>query len=197
MIPMELPYTPLQDGDVRLEPLAESHREPLRAACEADRDLWPRLYSFSMIDQAFDESWDRMMRDTALGVWQPYAVLFRAEVVGMSSYLAIEHPHESLEIGGTYYRPEARAGEVNPTAKRLLLSRAFAGGANRVQFRVDATNARSRAAVTKLGAAFEGILRHDKIVWTGRRRDTAVFSILADEWPAVRDRLDARLATLR
>jgi RimJ/RimL family protein N-acetyltransferase len=61
-------------------------------------------------------------------------------------------------------------------------------------FRVDAINARSRAAVLKLGAIQEGLLRQDRVTWTGRIRDTVVFSILADEWPAVRDRLDARLA---
>jgi RimJ/RimL family protein N-acetyltransferase len=63
-----------------------------------------------------------------------------------------------------------------------------------VQYKVDAINARSRAAVLKLGAIQEGILRQDRVTWTGRVRDTVVFSILADEWPAVRDRLDARLA---
>jgi RimJ/RimL family protein N-acetyltransferase len=194
---MDLPFTPLQDGDVRLEPLAEIHREALRAACAADPDLWASLYSYSMVGEAFDESWERLMRDAASGTWQPYAVLWREEVVGISCYIAIDHGHESLEIGGTYYRPEARAGGVNPAAKRLLLARAFDGGADRVQFRVDATNARSRAAVTKLGATLEGVLRHDKIVWTGRRRDTAVFSILADEWRAVSAGLDARLAGLR
>ena len=79
-------------------------------------------------------------------------------------------------------------------AKRLLLGHAFDSGAHRVQFRVDAINARSRAAVLKLGAVQEGIQRHDKVTWTGRIRDTVHFSILAEEWPAVRERLDARIA---
>jgi RimJ/RimL family protein N-acetyltransferase len=71
---------------------------------------------------------------------------------------------------------------------------AFERGARRVQFRVDAINARSRAAVLKLGAVQEGIMRQDMKTWTGRIRDTVVFSVVADEWPAVRERLDARLA---
>ena len=100
-----------------------------------------------------------------------------------------------MEIGATYYGPELRGGAVNPAAKRLLLANAFASGARRVQFKVDAINARSRAAVLKLGAVQEGILRQDRVTWTGRIRDSVVFSILADEWPAVRERLDARLAT--
>lgn len=58
---MDLPFTPLRDGDVRLEPLAEIHREPLRAACAADPDLWASLYSYSMVGEAFDESWARLM----------------------------------------------------------------------------------------------------------------------------------------
>jgi len=76
------------------------------------------------------------------------------------------------------------------------MAHAFERGARRVQYKVDAINARSRAAVLKLGAIEEGILRQDRITWTGRIRSTVVFSILADEWPVVRDRLDARLAGL-
>ena len=99
-----------------------------------------------------------------------------------------------MEIGGTYYHPDHRGGAVNPAAKRLMLDHAFAAGARRVQLNVDAINHRSRAAVLKLGAVQEGILRQNRVVWTGRIRDTVVFSILAAEWPAVRAGLDARLA---
>lgn len=83
---------------------------------------------------------------------------------------------------------------MNPAAKRLLLAHAFEAGARRVQFKVDAINARSRAAVLKLGAMQEGILRQDRVCWTGRIRDTVYFSVLADEWPGVRSTLDARLS---
>ena len=83
---------------------------------------------------------------------------------------------------------------MNPECKRLLLAHAFEAGAMRVWFKIDAINARSRAAVLKLGATQEGILRRDCITWTGRVRDTVFFSILDDEWPAARERLDARLA---
>jgi len=101
-----------------------------------------------------------------------------------------------VEIGGTYYHPDHRGGPVNPSAKRLLLGHAFTSGAQRVQFKVDALNLRSRAAVTKLGAKQDGVLRSDRLTWTGRRRDTVIFSILPQEWPAIRDQLDARLAKL-
>jgi RimJ/RimL family protein N-acetyltransferase len=82
---------------------------------------------------------------------------------------------------------------VNPTAKLLLMSRAFDGGAVRVQLKVDALNKRSRAAVLKLGAQQEGILRQDRLTWTGRVRDTVVFSVLTNEWPGVKAGLEARL----
>jgi RimJ/RimL family protein N-acetyltransferase len=77
-----------------------------------------------------------------------------------------------------------------------MMAHAFGCGARRVVYRVDAINARSRAAVLKLGAVEEALLRQDRVTWTGRIRDTVIFSIRADEWPAVRDRLDRRLAAL-
>ena len=81
-----------------------------------------------------------------------------------------------------------------PACKRLMMAHAFQAGARRVVYRVDALNKRSRAAVLKLGAVEEALLRQDRLTWTSRIRDTVIFSILADEWPGVRDRLDARLA---
>lgn len=192
---MQLEYRALENAFVRLEPLAEHHREGLRAACEADPAIWRELYPFSMLGPAFDERWARFMDDRAAGTWLPYAVMSDGVCGGMSSFIRPDAGHQSVEIGGTYYRPDLRGGAVNPAAKRLLMEHAFQCGAHRVQYRVDAINLRSRAAVKKLGASEEGVLRGDMLTWTGRRRDTAVYSVLADEWPAVRDRLDARLAT--
>jgi RimJ/RimL family protein N-acetyltransferase len=141
----------------------------------------------------FDAAWARMYAEpgpTSAG----YAVMVARRCVGMSSYLGVDLENRTLEIGATYYHPDLRGGPVNPAAKRLLMAHAFEAGVRRVQFKVDAINARSRAAVLKLGAVQEGILRQDRVTWTGRIRDTVVFSVLAHEWPAVRDRLDARLA---
>ena len=125
-----------------------------------------------------------------------FAVVVEGRCMGVSSYLTIDPANASLEIGGTYYAPDIRGGPVNPAAKRLLMGHAFESGARRVQYKVDAINARSRAAVLKLGATQEGILRQDRVTWTGRIRDTVIFSVLDAEWPAVRDGLDARLAAL-
>lgn len=106
----------------------------------------------------------------------------------------IRPEHRRCEIGSTFYRPEARGGPVNPACKRLLLGHAFDGGAVRVEIITDAINPGAQAAIRKLGARDEGVLRKHKITFMGRIRDTAQFSVLDDDWPEVRARLDARLA---
>lgn len=189
---MEIAPTVLEDRFVRLEPLGEAHREDLRAACAADPAVWRDLYSYSLDAEHFDANWARFYAAPGRDRMN-FAVVVDGRCRGVSSYLAIERDNRVLEIGGTYYDPAVRGGATNPAAKRLLLGHAFASGVRRVHFRVDETNARSRAAVLKLGAKQEGILRQDRIVWTGRVRSTVVFSVLAEEWPAVKAGLDQRL----
>jgi len=189
---MQLEPKVLENRFVRLEPLAERHKEELRAACAADPATWRDLYIISMLGEAFERAWERLT-DPA-GKNFAFALVMDGVCRGMSSYLDVDNAHSTVEIGFTYYDPAVRGGVANPSAKRLLMAHAFESGAQRVQYRVDAANARSRAAVLKLGAVQEGILRNDKVTWTGRVRSTVVFSILAEEWPAVRDRLDERIA---
>ncbi len=189
---MKLEPGVLENRFVRLEPMGEAHRAGLRSACDADPATWNELYPYSMLGEAFETNFTRFYVDNGpdrIG----FAVLVGGRVVGTSSFLRIDPANASVEIGATYYHPEFRGGATNPAAKRLMMGDAFDRGARRVQYRVDAINARSRAAVTKLGATLEGIMRQDMQTWTGRIRDTAVFSILADEWPAVCARLDERL----
>lgn len=194
---MRLTAQPMQNDHVRLSPLAEAHREDLREACAADTRIWTELYPISWAGEQFDLQWSQYMAAAAKGRLIPMAVLAHGRCVGLTCFMTLDPDNAAVEIGGTYYRPEVRGEAVNPAAKRLMMGRAFdEAGARRVVFRVDALNLRSRAAVLKLGAVQEGILRQDRVVWTGRIRDTVVFSVLADEWPAVRDRLDARLAGL-
>lgn len=192
---MKIIHQALENRFVRLEPLAETHKDDLRAACAADPATWQDLYIVSMLGDGFDKNWDRVQREQAEGRTMAYAVVVDGVCRGMSNYLDVDPNHNTVEIGFTYYAPDVRGGAVNPAAKRLLLGHAFDAGAQRVQFRVDAINARSRAAVLKLGAVQEGILREDKVTWTGRVRSTVVFSVLPSEWPAVRERLDTRLAS--
>jgi RimJ/RimL family protein N-acetyltransferase len=101
----------------------------------------------------------------------------------MSSYLGIDPGRQVLEIGGTYYRPHLRGTGFNRRVKDMMLKRAFDCGFRRIEFRVDQRNARSQAAMKKLGAVREGLLRADRITWTGHVRDTVLFAILKDEWP--------------
>ena len=190
---MDLIETVLENRHVRLEPLAEVHRSRLRDAVEADSEIWASLFPISMAGEHFQTFWNDMQKKRRSGYALPFAVLTQGRVVGFTSYLRIDPPCRSLDIGGTYYRPEARGRYVNPAAKYLLLSHAFSCGARRVQFRVDALNARSRAAVLKLGAVQEGIIRRERPTWTGRIQDTVIFSILEDEWSAVGRRLEQRL----
>jgi RimJ/RimL family protein N-acetyltransferase len=190
---MQLEAKVLENRFVRLEPIAERHKEDLRASCEADPATWQDLYIVSMLGEAFEHGWDRFANGRS-GKNITFALVIDGVCRGMSSYLDVDTSHNTVEIGFTYYDPAVRGGVANPSAKRLMMAHAFDSGAQRVQYRVDAANARSRAAVLKLGAVQEGILRDDKVTWTGRIRSTVVFSILAAEWPAVRDRLDARIA---
>ena len=191
---MQLGQPVLENGFVRLEPMAEVHREDFRAACNLDETTWVALYPYSWAGEHFAPGWARLQADIAADRFRPYAVVVDGRCAGITGYLSPDEGNGTVEIGGTGYRPDLRGGPVNPAAKRLLLAHVFASGARRVQFKVDAINARSRAAVLKLGAVQEGFLRQDRVTWTGRVRDTVYFSILQDEWPAVRERLDARLS---
>jgi RimJ/RimL family protein N-acetyltransferase len=190
---MELKPRVLENRFVRLEPMAEVHREDLRAACDADPATWTDLYPYSMAGEHFDPMWARMQADVAGGRTIAFAVVVEDRCGGITCYSGIDAANAVVEIGGTYYAPALRGSAVNPASKRLMLEHAFSSGARRVVFRVDAINARSRAAVTKVGATQEGTLRQDRVTWTGRIRDTVIFAILAQEWPAVRERLDTRL----
>lgn len=191
---MRLEQRVLEDAFVRLETLGEQHRAELFEACAADEDIWRSQYPISWDPEHFDETWAAFAATQASGQSMNHAVIAEGRCVGLTCFMQISPANGSVEIGGTYYRPEVRGGPVNPACKRLLLEAAFAAGARRVQLNVDAINARSRAAVLKLGATEEGVLRQNRVTWTGRVRDTAVYSILAEEWPGVSAALEARLA---
>ncbi len=181
---------------VQLEPLAEAHREGLRAAA-ADPGIW----SFTTVqatgagfDPWFD--WSRQMHDSGAHVAFCVRRLADNALVGTSSFLAIVPEHKRVEIGGTWYARDAQASPVNPECKLLLLGHAFEAGANRVELKTDARNARSRAAIAKLGAKEEGVFRAHMVVRDGHIRDTVYFSVIRSEWPAVRAGLEARLSAM-
>ena len=160
----------------RAELFSESLRGPLRAACAEDAEIWA-IYANNFGSSGFDESIDRYVANPNNRTF----VLFEGdELAGMSSYLGIDLNRQVLEIGGTYYRPKFRGTGFNRRVKDMMLSRAFNCGIRRVEFRVDLRNQRSQAAMKKLGAVREGVLRADRITWTGHVRDTVLFAILKE-----------------
>ena len=176
---MDSLYVPLSEGDLALEPLAERHREPLRSACAEDVEIW-QIYPFTYLGEAFDPQFERMLAGSQ--VRRCYAILLAGRVVGMTAWIEHGSPGWSIEIGNSYIVPALRGTGLNARVKALMLGHAFACGLGRVAFKVDAINARSRAAVLKLGCTQEGVMRHERVTWTGRLRDTVLFSILRDEW---------------
>lgn len=174
-------HAPMVDGAVLVRAMQEADREPLRASCAADPDIWA-IYPYSMLGDAFDPAFDRLMRPDPATL--KFTILHADLVVGCTSYLRLDPENAVVEIGGTYIQPSVRGTGLNRCVKDMLLARAFACGLHRVEFRVDTRNARSQAAVRKLGAQQDGVIRQDRLTWTGYRRDTALFSILATEWRA-------------
>jgi RimJ/RimL family protein N-acetyltransferase len=170
---------PMAGDGCRAELFADQHRDSLRAACAEDRDIW-EIYSINFGPPDFDKSIDAFsgMRNN-----RTFVLFEGEELAGMSSFITIDEGRQSLEIGGTYYRPHLRGSGFNRRVKNMMLTRAFDCGIRRAEFRVDIRNARSQAAMKKLGAVREGVLRADRITWTGHLRDTVLFSILKDEWP--------------
>ena len=192
---MRLDAVPLENRFVRLEPLAPMLEDEVRAALDCDPASWDIMVA-AAYGPYFDGWWHSALRAMAQGTRIAWAVrrLDDGAVVGTTSLYEIRPDYRRCEVGSTFYRPEARGGPVNPSCKRLLLGHAFDGGAVRVEILTDAINPGSQAAIRKLGARDEGVLRKHKITFKGRIRDTAQFAILDDDWPGVRARLDARLA---
>ena len=151
-----------------------------------------------------DDDAMRRWYDAVLGRdWHPWTVRLRADVggraagavVGWSSYLEIAPNDARLEIGNTAYDPGVWGTQVNPEAKLLLLGYAFEElGMGRVQLKTDIRNARSQQAIARLGATYEGVLRRYQRRADGTVRDTVLFSVTAEEWPAVRAGLADRLS---
>jgi RimJ/RimL family protein N-acetyltransferase len=180
---------------IALEPANDEHREGLRAAAAGQ----PESFRYMPLSAAetFDAWWDDLKSDTAKGARIVFAVRRLADdaIVGSTSYGNIVPEHARTQIGWTWYTKAAQATAVNPEAKLLLLANAFeAAGYKRVEFKTDARNARSRAAILKLGAKEEGTFRSHMWMPDGSRRDTVYFSVTDTEWPAVKAGLERRIA---
>lgn len=194
----------LRGALVRLEPLAHRHTAELAVAAEENRGT----YAFTWVPRADEvEAYvDTQLARAATGWVAPYVQISLASgrVVGATAYLEprrwfAEDRLDAVEVGFTWLAASAQGTGVNAEAKLLLFRHAFEEwGVSRVDLKTDARNARSRAAIESVGARFEGVLRNSSRSWApgedGRLRDSAMFSITADEWPERRELLEKRVA---
>jgi N-acetyltransferase len=185
----------LQGAHVELHPLSESH---LDALCEVG--LNPELWKWIPI-QVLDR--DQMMRyiraalsDQEKGISIPFATLDgpSQKVVGCTRFMNIDLPNKRVEIGATWIAKPWQRTPINTEAKYLMMRHAFETlGCNRVEWKTDSLNTQSRSAILRLGAKQEGIFRQHIVTWSGRLRDTVYFSVIAPEWPQVKNTLEAKL----
>jgi RimJ/RimL family protein N-acetyltransferase len=187
----------LAGAGVRLEPLAPGHAPALLEAGR-DSEVWRHLTAEPRDLSQMESFVMTALAAQARGLELPFAVIALPEdkVVGSTRYLNIWEEHRQVEIGWTWYASDRWGSGVNPEAKLLLLRHAFEDwGANRVYFKTDVLNVRSRAAIEKLGAVYEGTLRSDRVRRDGSLRDTVVYSLIRGEWPATKAALEARLSS--
>jgi RimJ/RimL family protein N-acetyltransferase len=187
----------LEGRAARLEPLEQRHAAGLLAAAQ-DREIWRYMPSDPSGSPERMAAWiESALRAQAAGTELPFAILVRAtgEVAGATRYLNIARRDRGLEIGWTWLGRAARRTAVNTECKYLLLRHAFEVlGAIRVQLKTDGRNTVSQRAIERLGAVREGVLRRHMILEDGFQRDSVMYSIIAEEWPAVRARLEGMLA---
>lgn len=177
---------------VELEPIEERHREELAAAAASS----PESFRFFPLDLSQPESFAAWFRRALAGGERPFATRLRASgrLVGSSWLMTHVPEHRRIEIGNTWVVDSQWGAGVNTEAKLLLLEHAFERlGARRVEFKTEAANGRSRAALAALPAQFEGIHRNHMLVRDGENRDSAWYSVIEEEWPEVRAALRARV----
>jgi RimJ/RimL family protein N-acetyltransferase len=186
----------LEGALIRLEPLALEHLADLLQVA-----LDPALWQWTIMgtqDEAGLRHWfDAALADAEAGIERPFATIDRASgrAIGSSRFLSIAPEHRRLEIGWTWVATAFQRTGSNREAKLLQLTHAFETlGANRVEFKTHARNERSRTALAGIGATFEGIFRNHMIMPDGSIRDSAYFSVIAEEWPVVKTGLQASLA---
>ena len=179
------------DRWVSLEPLTSAHAPEIVAATADVRPLW---FTSAPTPDTAQEWIDGRLAVQNLDTGLTFVVrAFDGMLVGSSSYCHVDAPNRRLEIGYTWYRQDVRRSGVNTECKLLLLGHAFEQlGCVAVEFRTHFFNSISRAAIERLGAKRDGILRSHQLLPDGSRRDTVVYSILDTEWPSVRNNLRSR-----
>ena len=186
----------LEGNLVRLEPLAPEHLAGL-IAIGLEAEIW-RWMPIPIQTPGEMRAWlDSSLEAAEQGSEMPFATIVRDtdKIVGSTRYMNIEPRHRRLEIGYTWINPQWQRSAVNSEAKLLMLGHAFDTlGALRVEFKTDSLNERSRAALLGIGATEEGTMRNHMVTQSERRRHSVYFSIIEEEWPRVRQQLEARLA---
>ncbi len=179
----------LENTYVRLEPLSHEHAAELDQARQGLEYAW-----YTSIPADVPAEIDNRLSEHAAGGMNPFAVIAGGRAVGMTTFCNVDQDHRHVEIGYTWLSPTIQRTAVNTAAKLLLLTHAFeACDAIAVEFRTHWHNRQSRAAIARLGARQDGVLRNHRIGPDGILRDTVVFSILPHEWPGIRRSLEDRL----
>jgi len=181
---------------VRLEPLAEDHLDDL-AAVGLDPAIWTWTIARPTDGEGLGRWLETALGNAAAGTEVPFATIDLASgrAIGSTRFLSIVPEHRRLEIGWTWVGRSFQRTGANREAKLLQLTHAFEDlGANRVEFKTDSRNEPSRAALLGIGTTFEGIFRNHMVMPDGRLRHSAYYSVVAEDWPAVKARLEARLA---
>lgn len=185
----------LEGNVVRLEPLASKHVDGL-VAVGLDPSLWA-LTVARVRDAADLRAWiESALADQRAGSALPFAIVLRDDnrVIGATRFGSYAPSHRRVEIGWTWVSPQWQRSAVNTEAKYLLLKHAFDTlKLLRVEFKTDVINVRSRAAILRIGAQEEGILRRHQVTESGRVRDSIYFAITDLDWPTVRQELERRL----
>jgi RimJ/RimL family protein N-acetyltransferase len=188
----------MESAHIRLDELRVEHIPEIFTALGTDPELYRWLpFPAPAGIEDLTTVLEGFIRDTASGLRVAYAVVLKSngKAIGTTSYLDLNPTHNSLEIGSTFYGREYWRSFVNTECKLLLLTEAFeVRQVERVTLKTDSMNERSRAAITRLGASFEGILRHHMKRPDGSWRDSAYFSILYSEWPDVKRGLEKKLS---
>ena len=192
------PNLTLRGRHITLVPLDRMHAEPLSEASAAG-DLHKLWYTAIPAPAGMLAEIDRRLRLRDIGAMIPFTQLDASGTpIGMTSYMNIDHATPRVEIGSTWIAPSAQRGPLNTEAKRLLLGHAFEiWSCLAVEFRTHRLNSQSRRAIERLGAQLDGILRAHQTSPNGTIRDTAVYSITAQEWPVIRAHLDGLIARPR
>lgn len=185
----------LQGAHVRLLPLSTGHLDAL-CAVGLDPDLWRLIPSKAETPEEMRVYVETALDEQQRSVSLPFVTTLKEteQVIGSTRYMNIDVKNRRLEIGCTWIGKPWQRSAVNTEAKFLMLQHAFESlGCVRVELKTDFLNQQSRNAILRLGAKQEGIFRRHLLTWSGRMRDTVYFSILDDEWPTVKSRLEIRL----